>query len=115
MRAPIVGRRRRPARGAAPTSASSCPVDCPLRHRRPLLLELGEAADVAADRGPLPGAYAKAMLPSSSAGVARGRAVARGASTRRVLELDERLLANVNSRGELLALVGGRVHERGDR
>jgi molybdopterin-guanine dinucleotide biosynthesis protein A len=53
--------------------------------------------------GPLPGAYEKAMLPELEGRLAAGDYRLRGLNPR-VLQLDERLLANVNTPAELAAL-----------
>jgi molybdopterin-guanine dinucleotide biosynthesis protein A len=77
------------------------PVDCPLVTPA-ALRALGEAVAVP-QTGPLPGAYAKAMLPELESRLADGRLSLRGVNPR-VLELDERLLANVNTPAELAAM-----------
>jgi molybdopterin-guanine dinucleotide biosynthesis protein A len=79
------------------------PVDCPLVTSA-VLRALAEAVAVP-QTGPLPGAYAKAMLPELERRLADGRLSLRGVNPR-VLELDERLLANVNTPAELAALRG---------
>jgi aminoglycoside 6-adenylyltransferase len=75
------------------------PVDCPLITAE-MLRSLAEAA-AAPQTGPLPGVYTKAMLPELEARVAAGELSLRGVNTT-VLELDERLLANVNTRMDLI-------------
>ena len=103
VRAPIVGL----ATGlrAAPTELCVVlPVDCPLVTPK-LLLELAEACrDVArSTRGPLPGAYRRTALPALERGeLAIHRAIAELDVA--VLELDQRLLVNVNSPEELARL-----------
>ena len=103
VRAPIVGL----AAGlrAAPTELCVVlPVDCP-RFTPELLLELAEACRDGARsaRGPLPGAYRRTALPALERGeLAIHRAIA-GLDVA-VLELDERLLVNVNSPEELAKL-----------
>jgi molybdopterin-guanine dinucleotide biosynthesis protein A len=77
------------------------PVDCPLVTADALRL-LGEAVAVP-QTGPLPGAYAKAMLPELEARVARGERSLRGVNPT-VLELDPALLADVDTAAELAAL-----------
>jgi aminoglycoside 6-adenylyltransferase len=52
--------------------------------------------------GPLPGAYPKALLPELEARVARGELSLRGVNEA-VLDVEERLLLNVNTRMDLLA------------
>jgi len=88
------------------------PVDCPLV-TADLLKSL--AADVAVPQtGPLPGAYSKEMLPELEARVARGELSLRGVNPT-VLEVDERLLLNVNTRTELMtAAVTDWARERED-
>jgi molybdopterin-guanine dinucleotide biosynthesis protein A len=66
------------------------------------LRALGEAVAVP-QTGPLPGAYTKAMLGELKARLASGRYDLRGVNPA-VLELDERLLANVNTPADLAAL-----------
>ena len=53
--------------------------------------------------GPLPGSYARDLLPELEARLAAGEYSLRGVNPR-VLELDERLLVNVNTPAELAAL-----------
>ena len=76
------------------------PVDCPLATAE-ALRALVEARAVP-QTGPLPGAYTKAMLPDFEARVAAGELSLRGVNPH-VVEVDERLLANVNTRMELIA------------
>lgn len=76
------------------------PVDCPLM-TRDALRALGDAVAVP-QTGPLPGAYAKAMLPELESRVARGELSLRGVNPN-VLVVDERLLLNVNTRMDLVA------------
>ncbi len=75
------------------------PVDCPLVTPE-VLRSLAEGVAVP-QTGPLPGAYPKALLPELEARVARGELSLRGVNPT-VLEVDERLLANVNTRMELM-------------
>ena len=75
------------------------PVDCPLVTPE-ALRSLAEAVAVP-QTGPLPGAYTKAMLPELESRVARGELSLKGVNPN-VLELDESLLANVNTRMELM-------------
>jgi molybdopterin-guanine dinucleotide biosynthesis protein A len=77
------------------------PVDCPLVTPE-LLRALGEARAVP-QTGPLPGAYAKSDLPELERRLAAGDYSLRGVNPR-VLEVDERLLANANTPEELSAL-----------
>ena len=53
--------------------------------------------------GPLPGAYERSLLPEVEARIARGDLSLRGLNPR-VVELDERLLANVNTLADLVRL-----------
>jgi molybdenum cofactor guanylyltransferase len=98
---------------AAPTDLCVVlPVDCPLVTPE-LLLELaGACRDVARPaRGPLPGAYRRSALRALEGGeLAIHRAL--GALDVAVLDLDERLLVNVNTQADLEALV---LETRGDR
>jgi aminoglycoside 6-adenylyltransferase len=88
------------------------PVDCPLVTTE-ALRALVEARAVP-QTGPLPGAYTKAMLPDLEARVAAGELSLRGVNPT-VLEIDERLLANVNTRMDLMAAaVGDWARERED-
>ncbi len=88
-------------RAAAHEVAVFLPVDCPLLTVE-ALRALGAAVAVP-QTGPLPGAYAKNMLPAIEARVAAGRLSLWGVNDR-VLELDERLLADVDTVDELAAL-----------
>ncbi len=76
------------------------PVDCP-RVTPELLRALAEAEAVP-QTGPLPGVYTKAMVRLLEERIAGGELSLRGVNEH-VLELDERLLANANTRMELLA------------
>jgi len=88
------------------------PVDCPLVTAE-ALRALVEARAVP-QTGPLPGAYTKAMLPDLEARVAAGELSLRGVNPI-VLEIDERLLANVNTRMDLTeAAVADWAQERED-
>ena len=88
------------------------PVDCPLVTAK-TLRELVEARAVP-QSGPLPGAYTKAMLPDLEARVAVGELSLRGVNPT-VLEIDERVLANVNTRLDLIeAAVADWASERDD-
>jgi molybdopterin-guanine dinucleotide biosynthesis protein A len=77
------------------------PVDCPLVQPS-LLKSLGEAVAVP-QTGPLPGAYAKSMLPTLEGRVAAGELSLRGVN-RTVLAVDERQLADVDVPGDLVQL-----------
>ena len=78
------------------------PVDCPLVTPE-LVRTLGEACAVP-QTGPLPGAYERALLPQLEARLAAGDLSLRGVNPR-VVEVDERLLANVNSPADLALLI----------
>jgi molybdopterin-guanine dinucleotide biosynthesis protein A len=105
VRAPIAGL----AAGLRSAPTELCvvlPVDCPLVTPE-LLLELaGACRDVARPaRGPLPGAYRRTALNALERGeLAIHRAIA-GLDVA-VLDVDERLLVNVNTPEELAALTG---------
>jgi molybdopterin-guanine dinucleotide biosynthesis protein A len=88
-------------RAANHESVVFLPVDCPLLTPE-ALRALGQAVAVP-QTGPLPGAFAKSMLPEIEARVAAGRLSLWGVNER-VLELDERLLADVDTPQELEAL-----------
>jgi len=75
------------------------PVDCPLVTPE-ALRSLAEAVAVP-QTGPLPGAYSKSMLPELESRVARAELSLRGVNPT-VLEIDESVLANVNTRMELM-------------
>ncbi len=77
------------------------PVDCPLVPAE-TLRALGEAQAVP-QTGPLPGGYAASMLPALEERLAAGDYTLRGLG-QPVLEIDERLLANVNEPADLAAL-----------
>ncbi len=100
LRAPIAGVIAG-LREATHEIAVFLPVDCPLVTPR-LLRALGEAKAVP-QSGPLPGAYGKADLPLLERRLAGGELSLRGVNPR-VLEGDERLLANANTPAELAAL-----------
>ncbi len=76
------------------------PVDCP-RVTAESLRRLVEAEAVP-QTGPLPGVYTKAMLGELEQRIAYGELSLRGVNES-VVELEERLLANANTRMELLA------------
>jgi aminoglycoside 6-adenylyltransferase len=99
-------------RAASHDVCLALPVDCPLVTPA-LLRELAEARAVP-QTGPLPGAYSKADLPELEARVARGELSLRGVSPN-VLEVDDSLLVNVNTRMELIAAqVADWARERDD-
>ena len=88
-------------RSAAHEICVVVPVDCPLLTAN-AVRALGEAVAVP-QTGPLPGAYTRSALPELERRLASGVYGLRGLNPR-VLELDERLLANVNTPAELAAL-----------
>jgi aminoglycoside 6-adenylyltransferase len=88
------------------------PVDVPLLTADALRMLARERA--VPQTGPLPGAYEKEMLPELEARLARGERSLRGVNPR-VVQLDEPLLANVNTRMELIAAaVADWARERDD-
>ena len=88
------------------------PVDCPLVTPE-LLRELLARAAVPRT-GPLPGAYAKKMLPRLEERIADGELSLRGVNTT-VVGVEERLLANVNTRMDLVeAAIADWARERTD-
>jgi molybdopterin-guanine dinucleotide biosynthesis protein A len=88
-------------RAAEHETAVFLPVDCPCVTPR-LLRELGEQMAVP-QTGPLPGAYTKADLPELERRLAAGDYTLRGVNLR-VLEVDARLLADVDTPAALSAL-----------
>jgi molybdenum cofactor guanylyltransferase len=99
LRAPIVGVIAG-LRAATTDVVVVLPVDCPFVSAE-LLEALGEAIAVP-QTGPLPGAYSKAMLAELEGRVARGELSLRGVN-RTVLEVDERLLVDIDTAAELEA------------
>jgi molybdopterin-guanine dinucleotide biosynthesis protein A len=110
VRAPIAGI----VAGLEAASTDLCvflPVDCPLV--TPAVLEALAAACAGADTavpqtGPLPGAYRKTALPALQRRLAAERLSLRDALAEldaRTVQLDEPLLANVNTPDELRRLV----------
>jgi len=100
VRAPIAGLVAG-LRAAAHEVCVVLPVDC-ASMTAAALRALGEAAAVP-QTGPLPGAYTRAMLGELEDRLTSGRYDLRGVNPT-VLELDERLLANVNTPADLDAL-----------
>jgi aminoglycoside 6-adenylyltransferase len=97
-RAPVFG----VIAGLRAASHDACvvlPVDCPLV-TEDLLRELLSAGAVP-QTGPLPGAYSKTLLPQLVVRVTAGELSLKGVNPK-VLELDDRLLVNVNTRIELI-------------
>jgi molybdopterin-guanine dinucleotide biosynthesis protein A len=88
-------------RAASHELAVVIPVDMPLLTPDALRLLARACRDAAvAQRGPLPCAFARCTLPAFETGERRLRTVLDGLDLARV-ELDERLLANVNTRDDL--------------
>ena len=88
------------------------PVDVPLV--TPDALRALVEARAVPQTGPLPGVYTKAMLPALEQRVAAGERSLRGVNPN-VLEIDERVLANVNTRMDLIeAAVTDWARERAD-
>ena len=88
-------------RAATRELAIVVPVDMPLLTPDALLLLARACRDAAvAQNGPLPCAVARSALPAFERGERRLRTVLDGLETVRV-KLDERLLANVNTPGDL--------------
>ena len=88
-------------RVAAYELAVVVPVDMPLLTPEALRLLAAACREAAvAQRGPLPCALARSTLPAFETGERRLRAVLDGLDTVHV-ELDERVLVNVNTRGDL--------------
>jgi aminoglycoside 6-adenylyltransferase len=99
-------------RAARYESCLVCPVDTPLV--TPALLRELLAAGAVPQTGPLPGVYAKSILPELEARAGSGQLTMRGIS-KTVTEVDERLLANVNTRMDLIeAAVAEWARERDD-
>ena len=86
-------------RAAAHEVCVVLPVDCPLITTE--LLRGLTAARAVPHTGPLPGAYAKSMLGDLEARVAAGELALRGVNEN-VVDVDEKLLLNVNTRIDLL-------------
>jgi molybdopterin-guanine dinucleotide biosynthesis protein A len=110
VRAPVAGL----VAGLAAASTDLCvvlPVDCPLV--TPDLLRVLATACAGADAavpqtGPLPGAYRRSALPALQRRLAAGRLSLRGALGEldtRIVELDEALLADVDTRDDLRRLL----------
>jgi molybdopterin-guanine dinucleotide biosynthesis protein A len=86
-------------RAASHELCLALPVDTPLVTAELLRLLARERA--VPQTGPLPGAYERAALPGLERRVAAGELSLWGVNPR-TLEVDERLLANVNTRAQLL-------------
>jgi aminoglycoside 6-adenylyltransferase len=88
------------------------PVDTPLV--TPALLRELLAAGAVPQTGPLPGVYTKPMVPELDRRVAAGELSLKGVN-KTVLEVDARLLANVNTRMDLIeAAIADWARERPD-
>ena len=99
-------------RAASQVVSCVVPTDCPLVTPE-LLQELANERAVP-QTGPLPGAYSRELLPELEARVARGELSLRGVNPN-VLEVDEQLLLNVNTRIDLLqAAIADWARERDD-
>jgi molybdopterin-guanine dinucleotide biosynthesis protein A len=85
-------------RAASHDLCVALPVDCPLV-TPDALRELANAKAVP-QTGPLPGAYAKEHIRELESRIASGELSLRGLNPR-IVELDERLLANVNTPEDL--------------
>ena len=107
VRAPIVGLLAG-LRAARNELAVVLPVDVPLLRATSVAALASACADAAIPpTGPLPGAYRKSALPALERRLAQGRLALRGVLEdleTRVVELDPRELANVNTPAELEAL-----------
>jgi molybdopterin-guanine dinucleotide biosynthesis protein A len=99
-RAPIFGLRAG-LRAARHELCLVLPVDVPLVTEEALRTLVRERA--VPQTGPLPGAYARSLLPAVEERIASGDLSLRGLNPRTAL-LDERLLANVNDPDDLAAL-----------
>jgi molybdopterin-guanine dinucleotide biosynthesis protein A len=77
------------------------PVDVPLVTEEALRVLARQRA--VPQTGPLPGAYERGLLPEVEARIRRGDLTLRGLNPR-VVELDERLLENVNTMEDLVRL-----------
>jgi molybdopterin-guanine dinucleotide biosynthesis protein A len=85
-------------RAASHDVCVALPVDCPLITAA-AVRELAEAKAVP-QTGPLPGAYERTMIPELESRIASCELSLRGLNPR-IVELDERLLANVNTPEDL--------------
>jgi molybdopterin-guanine dinucleotide biosynthesis protein A len=103
VRAPIAGVVAG-LRAAAHETCVFLPVDCPLVSAA-ALRQLVAAAPARPQSGPLPGAYARALLPVLERKLEDGDYSLRNLDAT-VVELDPRELANVNTTADLAALTG---------
>jgi aminoglycoside 6-adenylyltransferase len=88
-------------RAASNDVCIALPVDCPLVSAD-VLRSLAEGVAVP-QTGPLPGAYERAHIAELERRLAAGERSLRGVNPR-IVETDEKLLANVNTRNDLLAV-----------
>ena len=86
-------------RSASHETCVALPVDCPLV--TPALLRVLLDAGAVPQTGPLPGVYTRSMLSELESRVAAGELSLRGLNPT-VVEVDEALLLNVNTRMDLL-------------
>ena len=104
MRAPLAGVVAG-LRASETEVAVFLPVDCPLVTPEALLSLADACADAAVpESGPLPGAYAKSALPVLEARLEAGELALYEALPEldvRTVDLDEELLANVNTERDL--------------
>jgi molybdenum cofactor guanylyltransferase len=103
VRAPIAGVIAG-LRAAAHDICVFLPVDCPLVSAA-TLRQLAAEAPAHPQSGPLPGAYARALLPVLEGKLEQGDYSLRDLGAA-VVELDARELANVNTAADLAALTG---------
>jgi aminoglycoside 6-adenylyltransferase len=103
-RAPVIGLMAG-LRAASHDVCLSLPVDCPLV--TPDLLRELVSSRAVPQTGPLPGVYTKTMLPELESRVAGGQLSLKGVNSN-VVQVDEKLLLNVNSPMDLVvgAIVG---------
>jgi aminoglycoside 6-adenylyltransferase len=110
-RAPVLGLLAG-LRAASNDVCVALPVDCPLVTAD--ALRALAAARAVPQTGPLPGAYGRDLVPELERRVAAGELSLRGVNPN-VLELDERLLVNVNTPMELIeAAIADWARERED-
>jgi aminoglycoside 6-adenylyltransferase len=99
-------------RAAAHEVCVVLPVDCPLV--TPQALRELAAARAVVQTGPLPGAYERSLIPELERQIAEGELSLRGVNPN-VVEVDPALLANVNTRMDLIeAAIADWARERGD-
>jgi aminoglycoside 6-adenylyltransferase len=99
-------------RAASNDVCIALPVDCPLVSAD-VLRSLAEGVAVP-QTGPLPGAYERAHIAELERRLAAGERSLRGVNPR-IVETDEKLLANINTRSDLLTVrIAGWARERTD-